>query len=1395
MTPRHARRAPADLGAISALDPYAIEPGTIIHERFCALGHVRHRSQAWQVAVTDLARELGPPPHHRIDLFVLSEVANEALARRALRAHEPLVQACMKMGENLGLFVSRMEGSNSPHPDPEERPTLFRYLIGLVERLHRLGISHLRIRPDQIRISGTGQLHFVDWTHLHALGPLRGDGERQADLQALKSLLLHFGAPEGMFSTSFTTASELLHRIEHADAPTGILPLVPPFIGREPILSEVRRALQDATREIPVGLLVRGDRGMGKTRLLEELWQEHHPVDSVLVVRLEHIPNSERVHGLGSLLDALAQRLEELPRTVREPIGRQLSQQLDAFPELLRELNPRLASLIAPGSPLVPLPLIERFVRYAAVVAQAIAAVGTPQRPLLLLIDDVDHAETSIGAMLYQLLHACAPHPTVVVMTATTDATIGHRRLELDAWAQPQLEQLIHRVFDGTITNRTRLANLMLASGCTTPQGAWDTVQHWVSHEGLTYQNGRWNVLNLTDIPPTFAPIFPTLSTGAQTLVASLAIRGFAVTQDLLGDVHKFDRKQMETTLHELAERGLILIENDSLVSIASAPLRQRILAEAPIRVRQMVHQQIASWFHAWQDASAVSAEAWHQHLAVPSLQGKAQGELHLRAGLQQLRRFDANRALWHFERSLRCPISEAHRRASLEGIGDARLLLREPLAALTAYNANLSLTSGRRRRHAGVQFAHRMLGEATLQPPGIQQLVLTNQALRPANRRVPRTFLEGSLRLTSLIWDAIRLDRGQPMADQVCRLHLAIANMSSLPRPARWLSALKAWANGVGRRTGWAAAGRSALAMGLLADGHRGPHQPAPWLSRFMLGHLERCERAARKSQHDPALGIVLHYRAELLFRTGEYDAAKRAVTRAVETFHRVGDLAMGLRTLQLAIGYGWDREPVPELAMLLDSMETVALRQHRPGLMPGIMGARLMLQARAGEVDIDEALEVGAELMTGPVEPVGEIWGAAMVALALLHLDHALDAIPYAERALLRLDAQSTVPPFLEVALVAATRVAVARQPHGNSAEANRLLRRLQRRQQPGSAIRFSAQLTQAQYYVKRSQFRKAEQVYRAVISEGPSHGHRWSVLEAQHALADLIAGQNPVQASALLSLAEALSQRLIPPHEPVAPSTSPRIRLPVIDPGPQDTSIAPAFRDLQNVLARHLGERELNCRVAPDLRTPVPEDVVQLLLVNLILAANDAATGPEPVELVIEGLDHGPFGQEPGAHVLWNRIRVRVDCERRKGPHSGLAECRELCETYEGWLDVSRTSAVDFAVWLPRIASLNGPDRGLVLVSVESEGVERTLIDGLRGLGFAAQAMAGDEPEEDSNFVGLFTDHSLRFDPGPAWVCRVVPRQPGFNAGEDLPIPFLIRELEDLVTERERQGTPSS
>jgi DNA-binding SARP family transcriptional activator len=212
---------------------------------------------------------------------------------------------------------------------------------------------------------------------------------------------------------------ELLHaeaptQTEPAEAPAGPPPLLGPvpgaLVGRGPELDRLRSAWLDARRGRRRTVLVAGEAGIGKTRLVTEL---------------ARLVESDGAVVLAGRCD---QHLGVPYLPLREAVGRHLA----AYPaERLRALlGPRVAELVrfwpelAWRLPALPRPSptgpdADQYVLFEALTGllEVIAIAG----PLLLLVDDLHGADEASLLLLRSLAHARRPARLLTVLTYRDD--------------------------------------------------------------------------------------------------------------------------------------------------------------------------------------------------------------------------------------------------------------------------------------------------------------------------------------------------------------------------------------------------------------------------------------------------------------------------------------------------------------------------------------------------------------------------------------------------------------------------------------------------------------------------------------------------------------------------------------------------------------------------------------------------------------------------------------------------------------------------------------------------------------------------------------------------------------------------------------------------------------
>ncbi len=161
-------------------------------------------------------------------------------------------------------------------------------------------------------------------------------------------------------------------------------------------------ALEEAYRRVVQGgkcaVFIGGQAGIGKTSLAGELHKLIAASNGIIIggkydQYQRNIPHHALFQVLGSLCDILLSESEDSVALWKERVAAALGE--DAA--LLVDKVPRLALIAGRPRPLPELTPLEAGVRFRAAMQRLLAAVASPQRPLVIFLDDVHLAST--GAM------------------------------------------------------------------------------------------------------------------------------------------------------------------------------------------------------------------------------------------------------------------------------------------------------------------------------------------------------------------------------------------------------------------------------------------------------------------------------------------------------------------------------------------------------------------------------------------------------------------------------------------------------------------------------------------------------------------------------------------------------------------------------------------------------------------------------------------------------------------------------------------------------------------------------------------------------------------------------------------------------------------------------------
>ncbi|MCB9695141.1 MAG: ATP-binding protein, partial [Alphaproteobacteria bacterium] len=395
--------AAIELPSPRAVDPDEIEPGLVIFERFCVVGNVWREPRGWRVRVTDLGRELGQPPHHRLDLHVLDTERSDPVALRvAIGLHSGEDRRVLAIGEGEDLVAMVTPPAEGRPPDRDDDARVASVLVSLLADGHARGVTGWRFDPVDLRVEGH-RVRFDAWRHLDGVH-FGDEPAARADVIALVGVLRALGhavrAP-----TDGSLTAESLQTLITGEEPS------PRRGGNEADLERVRAAVDASRSRGPGRLLLLGP---DRLRFLDDL--HHDLVSRGCVVVMVRVAGQMPCTSLCLLAEAVDRALVQVGPTRRAALTARLEEEPPAVQQVQRRSD-----------------------HHARVLARVIAELGTLDRPAVVLVDDLREADDGLLAVLAQTPRG--PHPVTWVLGTSGEVPLDAERIELAPASSPRQDR------------------------------------------------------------------------------------------------------------------------------------------------------------------------------------------------------------------------------------------------------------------------------------------------------------------------------------------------------------------------------------------------------------------------------------------------------------------------------------------------------------------------------------------------------------------------------------------------------------------------------------------------------------------------------------------------------------------------------------------------------------------------------------------------------------------------------------------------------------------------------------------------------------------------------------------------------------------------------------------
>ena len=398
------------------------------------------------------------------------------------------------------------------------------------------------------------------------------------------------GKPDGLRCRRLVRALSLMR-------PRGVGALRRAFVGREAQLDRLVRAYNEAVEERrPRLVTVLGDAGVGKTRLLRELWEQ------LAAQEPEPLRRTGRCLSYGTGIAYWA-----LGEVLREHFGL-----LEGDPpeRVLERLGDRhilgLALGLDVGGDLHPLAVRDRFQdAWSEFLAEAAA-----ERPTVLLVEDIHWAEDQLLDLLEHALSS-ADGPLLVVVTARPElleirpgwgTRSNGERLELEPLSQDESALMLGELLAGGLPDDLRELVVQRAEG--NPFFVEELLGMLIDGGLLRRDNGGWT---LADVPPDFAvpdSVHAVLAARIDLLepAEKAALQAAAVIGRVFWAGPIYELVEAEPDLRVLEERDLIRRRGGSSMSgereyaIKHALTREVAYGSVPKARRARLHAAFADW-------------------------------------------------------------------------------------------------------------------------------------------------------------------------------------------------------------------------------------------------------------------------------------------------------------------------------------------------------------------------------------------------------------------------------------------------------------------------------------------------------------------------------------------------------------------------------------------------------------------------------------------------------------------------------------------------------------------------------------------------------------------------------------------------------------------------------
>jgi DNA-binding CsgD family transcriptional regulator len=433
-------------------------------------------------------------------------------------------------------------------------------------------------------------------------------------------------------------------------------PIVCPVtIGRQPHLAEIERLLDQLALGHGQTLLVTGEAGIGKSRLVAET-KARAEQRAVLVLQGQCF-ETDRSLPYAPFVDLFRSFL-----TSRAGGGVADADLADLLPDL------------AEGQARTPLELDppQQKRRLFRALSKLVNDL-TQDRQVLMVVEDVHWADETSLELLNALARLTIPRPLLLALTFRSDevddslrgllTALDRERLSVELRLQrltlDELEAMLSAIFELGRPRRTEFLDLIYGLTEGNPFFVEEVLRALIGAGDIFQRDGAWTRKPIAElrVPRSVDDAVQRrtaqLGAAAREVVALAAVAGRRFDFELLGALSGYDEAALVAIVKQLIAAGLIVEESADQLAFRHALTRQAIYGGLLARERRLLHRRVAETLEQLGRArleDAVADLAYHYAeagLAEPALSYAR------RAGERALRMYAPHAALEHFNRAI----------------------------------------------------------------------------------------------------------------------------------------------------------------------------------------------------------------------------------------------------------------------------------------------------------------------------------------------------------------------------------------------------------------------------------------------------------------------------------------------------------------------------------------------------------------------------------------------------------------------------------------------------------------------------------------------------------------------------------------------------------------------